>query len=216
VVSSWVSEARSTANVVKHKASSPVMASSGPLTYSPFAALADVVRASANAVAEQPAPTVVDPPSALVGEGEVRLRRETKGRGGKTVVRVTGLPAHQLTALVPQMKKALGCGATIEGPDLVLLGSVEERAAEWLRQAGAERVMVCSRARGAQVGAEGTERARIHRGQRVSIVLKADQQTGVSTEGVVRDVLTSSATHPHGIKVRLESGLVGRVNRILG
>jgi uncharacterized repeat protein (TIGR03833 family) len=196
--------------VVKHKASSPVEPSRGPLTYSPFAALAGAVRPSAN---EQPAPSVADPPSALVGEAEVRLRRETKGRGGKTVVRVTGLPAHQLTTLVQQMKKALGCGATIEGPDLVLLGSVEERAAEWLRQAGAERVTVSSGVRGAR--AEGTERARIHRGQRVSIVLKADQQTGVSTEGVVRDILTNSASHPHGIKVRLESGLVGRVHRIL-
>jgi uncharacterized repeat protein (TIGR03833 family) len=202
--------------VVKHKASSPVEASSGPLTHNPFAALAGALRPSAGAVAKQPAPSVADPPPALIGDGPVRLRQETKGRGGKTVVRVTGLPAHQLTALVPQMKTALGCGATIEGPDLVLLGSVEERAAAWLRQAGAERVTVRSAARGAQVGAEGTERARIHRGQRVSIVLKADQQTGASTEGVVRDILTNSATHPHGIKVRLESGLVGRVKRILG
>jgi uncharacterized repeat protein (TIGR03833 family) len=201
--------------VVKHKASSPAKTSSGPLTYSPFAALAGAVRPSASAVAEQPAPSVADPPSALVREGEVRLQRETKGRGGKTVVRVTGLPVHRLTALMQQMKKALGCGATIEGPDLVLLGSVEERAAEWLKQAGAERVLVRSGARGPRDGAEGTERARIRRGQRVSIVLKADQQTRASTEGLVRDILTSSATHPHGIKVRLESGLVGRVNRIL-
>jgi uncharacterized repeat protein (TIGR03833 family) len=203
------------ANVAKHKASSPAEVSSGPLTHSPFAVLAGAIRPSAVAVAEQPVPPVAEPPSALIGNREVRLLRETKGRGGKTVVRVTGLPTHQLTALMQEMKKALGCGATIEGPDLVLLGSVEERAADWLKQAGAERVIVGSGARGAHGGAEGTERARIHRGQRVSIVLKADQQTGVLTEGVVRDILTNSTTHPHGIKVRLESGLVGRVNRIL-
>jgi uncharacterized repeat protein (TIGR03833 family) len=45
----------------------------------------------------------------------------------------------------------------------------------------------------------------------VHIVLKADQRTGKLTEGVVKDILTSSATHPHGIKVRLTNGAVGRV-----
>jgi uncharacterized repeat protein (TIGR03833 family) len=52
-------------------------------------------------------------------------------------------------------------------------------------------------------------------GTRVSIVQKQDQGTGRLTEGVVRDILTSSPTHPHGIKVRLESGEVGRVKRVL-
>ncbi len=61
---------------------------------------------------------------------------------------------------------------------------------------------------------EGTKRADIKRGLTVSIVLKQDQRSGTLTEGVVRDLLTKSATHPHGIKVRLESGLVGRVKRI--
>jgi uncharacterized repeat protein (TIGR03833 family) len=50
---------------------------------------------------------------------------------------------------------------------------------------------------------------------RVSIVLKADQATGKLTLGVIRDILTSAAVHPHGIKVRLESGQVGRVKEIL-
>ena len=49
---------------------------------------------------------------------------------------------------------------------------------------------------------------------RVAIVQKQDQRTGRLTEGVVRDVLTKSATHPHGIKVRLESGEVGRVKQV--
>jgi uncharacterized repeat protein (TIGR03833 family) len=62
---------------------------------------------------------------------------------------------------------------------------------------------------------DGTVRSRIAPGIRVSIVQKADQRTGRRTEGVVRDILTSSPTHPHGIKVRLETGEVGRVQEIL-
>lgn len=61
----------------------------------------------------------------------------------------------------------------------------------------------------------GTKRADIKIGQRVAIVLKKDQRTGHLTEGVVQAILTKSATHPHGIKVRLESGAVGRVKEIL-
>jgi uncharacterized repeat protein (TIGR03833 family) len=49
----------------------------------------------------------------------------------------------------------------------------------------------------------------------VAIVLKKDQRTGKLTEGVVKDILTKSPTHPHGIKVRLESGAVGRVKEFL-
>ncbi len=48
----------------------------------------------------------------------------------------------------------------------------------------------------------------------MAIVQKQDQRTGQLTEGIVRDILTSSATHPHGIKVRLETGEVGRVQEI--
>jgi uncharacterized repeat protein (TIGR03833 family) len=51
-------------------------------------------------------------------------------------------------------------------------------------------------------------------GSAVLIVLKKDQRTGRLTEGIVKDILTKSATHPHGIKVRLESGAVGRVKKI--
>lgn len=63
---------------------------------------------------------------------------------------------------------------------------------------------------------EGSVRSGIAPGTRVSIVQKQDQATGLLTEGVVRDILTRSPTHPHGIKVRLETGEVGRVKRILG
>lgn len=58
-------------------------------------------------------------------------------------------------------------------------------------------------------------KADIRAGLRVGIVLKKDQRTGIITEGIVKDVLTKSVTHPHGIKVRLEDGQVGRVKEIL-
>lgn len=59
-----------------------------------------------------------------------------------------------------------------------------------------------------------TKRANIKSGMSVAIVLKEDQSSGRLTHGVVRDILTSSATHPHGIKVRLMSREVGRVKEI--
>lgn len=61
----------------------------------------------------------------------------------------------------------------------------------------------------------GERRQDIKPGIRVRIVEKHNQRTGLTTEGIVRDVLTRSASHPHGIKVRLESGQVGRVKEIL-
>ena len=60
----------------------------------------------------------------------------------------------------------------------------------------------------------GQNRTQIKIGQTVSIVLKKDQKTGVLTQGVVKKYLTKSSFHPHGIKVRLENGLVGRVKII--
>lgn len=57
-------------------------------------------------------------------------------------------------------------------------------------------------------------RKEIQPGMRVWIVLKEDQRAGKLTEGIVKDILTKSSTHPHGIKVRLESGQVGRVKKI--
>ncbi len=56
---------------------------------------------------------------------------------------------------------------------------------------------------------------KIKSGQCVLIVLKKDQRSGKLTKGIVKDVLTKTPTHPHGIKVRLESGKIGRVKKIL-
>lgn len=63
--------------------------------------------------------------------------------------------------------------------------------------------------------ANGQTRANIKPGLTVRIVLKQDQRTGKLTQGIVRDILTKSPHHPHGIKVRLENGQVGRVKEIV-
>ncbi|MEK8132340.1 YwbE family protein [Paenibacillus filicis] len=61
----------------------------------------------------------------------------------------------------------------------------------------------------------GQQRSQIRPGLEVDIVLKQDQRTGKTTRGIVKDLLTNSPTHPHGIKVRLQSGQVGRVKTIV-
>jgi uncharacterized repeat protein (TIGR03833 family) len=63
---------------------------------------------------------------------------------------------------------------------------------------------------------DGTKRGDIKPGARVKVVQKQDQPTGRLTEGVVMRILTNSPTHPHGIKVMLENGIVGRVKEIEG
>ena len=63
---------------------------------------------------------------------------------------------------------------------------------------------------------DGRSRKDIRPGVRVAVVLKNDQRTGKRTLGIVKDILTSSSSHPHGIKVRLADGQVGRVQEILG
>ena len=62
---------------------------------------------------------------------------------------------------------------------------------------------------------DGKQRSNIQAGIEVDIVLKKDQRTGALTRGIVQDILTNSATHPHGIKVRLTDGQVGRVQQII-
>jgi len=61
---------------------------------------------------------------------------------------------------------------------------------------------------------DGRNRKDIRPGIEVSIVLKQDQRTGKLTAGIVKDILTKSASHPHGIKVRLVDGQVGRVKKV--
>lgn len=61
----------------------------------------------------------------------------------------------------------------------------------------------------------GQKRSNIAPGLEVDIVLKQDQRTGKLTRGIVKDILTNSPSHPHGIKVRLQNGQVGRVQNII-
>lgn len=61
----------------------------------------------------------------------------------------------------------------------------------------------------------GQHRKEIHTGARVEIILKSDQRTGKCTAGIVKEILTSAAYHSRGIKVRLESGHIGRVQEVL-
>lgn len=60
----------------------------------------------------------------------------------------------------------------------------------------------------------GQNREEVKIGSEVDVILKADQKTGTLTRGIVAEILTSSSSHPHGIKVRLEDGQVGRVQKI--
>lgn len=69
--------------------------------------------------------------------------------------------------------------------------------------------------RGIKLEQDGKTRNTIKIGAQVGIVLKKDQRTGQTTRGIVQDILTKSPNHPHGIKVRLEDGQVGRVKTII-
>ena len=204
----------------------------GALTHSPFAGLT---------TKPDKAPGVATPPHVRVHRtvaeapwqpGKVRLRLESAGRSGKVVTRISGLPPHNLEPIASRLRKALGCGATVEGNDVILLGSLTERASQWLDGAGDLRAVESEKitlgptlpstttvrepeAKTSR-SASGTIRSDIRRGTRVAIVMKADQDSGKLTEGIVRDLLTNSETHPRGIKVRLESGEVGRVKIRLG
>ena len=64
-----------------------------------------------------------------------------KGRSGKTVTRIAGVSPDALDSVAKRMKKALGCGAIVEGSDVVLLGSLVDRASEWLTKAGAGKIV---------------------------------------------------------------------------
>ncbi|MEL6189793.1 MAG: translation initiation factor [Myxococcota bacterium] len=92
----------------------------------------------------EPAPARNEPAGKL-GRGKIVVRKEKKGRGGKTVTRVEGLsPELDLSEWARRMAKALGCGATVEDGDILLQGHQSDRAAEWLRGEGAARVVVGS------------------------------------------------------------------------
>ncbi|MEM9190177.1 MAG: translation initiation factor [Myxococcota bacterium] len=106
--------------------------------HNPFEALAGLTGLPAS-----PKEKLAVPPAATTAEwtGKVVVRRETKGRGGKTVTRISGLPEPRRAGIATILKRRLGCGAVVEGDDVILLGSVVDRAAAWLESEGAPKVV---------------------------------------------------------------------------
>lgn len=182
-----------------------------PLKHNPFASLRG---RAADRIPTAPRPVATPAPQPL---GRIIVREEVDTEGGGLIVRVIGVPEGRLRAIGATLRSALGASVCIEGRDLLMTPNDCERVAATLREQGASEVVLVKRAEPPEQGTPGgTLRAEIRRGLPVAVVTKADQDTGALTEGVVRDILTSSPVHPRGIKVRLEDGQVGRVRRILG
>ena len=120
-------------------------------THNPFAALGSLRDALPSAPSAKTAKTAKTAKSVDVVASEVVgavtpltkvvLRREKKGRGGKTVTRVQGIPGGELDAWTKRAKKALGCGATVEEGELLLLGDLVERGAAFFEGEGVKRVV---------------------------------------------------------------------------
>jgi translation initiation factor 1 len=97
--------------------------------------------ARATPAAAPPPPPVVTDPLDLSRVARVVVRRESKGRAGKTVTIVSGLPIEHLEALCKAMKAQMGCGAAVEGEDVVLQGDQSARTEPWLTARGVRRVV---------------------------------------------------------------------------
>lgn len=112
------------------------------LTHNPFAAL----RPNGNGGGGNAASEKKDEPKTpaapeATGAERLVLRREKTGRGGKTVTRIEGLAAPEAEEIMKRMKKALGCGASLDGADVLLQGSLVDRAAAWLEQNHGARIV---------------------------------------------------------------------------
>lgn len=113
-------------------------------------ALADLLKEKGFSASAAPEPPATPAPPAnrldagIAKAGKIVLRREKKGRGGKTVTIVSGLalPTRDLEELARTLRKALGCGSTLEGSTVVLQGDNTDRAARWLKEHGAKNVVV--------------------------------------------------------------------------
>jgi uncharacterized repeat protein (TIGR03833 family) len=184
------------------------------LKHKPFSSLGGAAR-----VVGGPAPKPAPATAARAPLGRVIVREELDAAGGTVMTRVIGVPHEHHAPLGARWRDRLGAPVLVEGRDLLVMTDDRETVAAVLRDAGAGEVRIVHRqplddvSRAGEPG--GTLRAQIRRGLHVAVVQKADQETGALTEGVVREILTSSPEHPRGIKVRLESGVVGRVRRIL-
>lgn len=199
----------------------------GAFANNPFSKLArDSVAAAKPASVPAPVAAPVHRPSSSPAP-RLLVRHEAVGRSGKVVTRISGVPAEVRERVAAKLGKALGCVAEVDAGEVTLVGSLKERAYEWLQKAGDVRKLAEEKPAAASpaqpapeppalvaTNASGTYRRNIRPGMRVAIVLKEDQPSGELTNGIVRDLLTSSDEHPRGIKVRLVSGLVGRVKII--
>lgn len=117
-----------------------------PLSSSPFAALAgalgELPPGAAITAAPAPEAAPIDEPS--LGRGKLVLRRETKGRGGKTATVIEGLalPEAALHDLAQQLRRHLGCGAHVEATTIVIGGAQTDRVRDWLAARGATRIVI--------------------------------------------------------------------------
>lgn len=122
-------------------------AGAAALSHNPFGSLSSlegqVVAGSPSAgpsSVEAPVP-VVPPEPVLRFPKKLVVRMEKKGRRGKTVTRISGLARNELKELAVEMKKALGCGAMVEDLDVILQGSLVDRAVAWLDKQGAKQIV---------------------------------------------------------------------------
>ena len=190
------------------------MSSDKGLKHKPFSSLVGAVR-----VVDAPPPKPAPARAARAPLGRVIVRQELDTTEGTLITRVIGVPHEHHAPLGARWRDRLGSPVLVDGRDLLVMTDDDETVAAVLRDAGAGEVKIVQRQPPADLSQAGepggTLRAQIRRGLRVAVVQKADQETGALIEGVVREILTSSPEHPRGIKVRLESGVVGRVRRIL-
>ena len=188
------------------------VASDKALKHNPFSKLRAAVRTV-------DAPALKATPPAAAPLGSVIVRPERDAPEGAVLTRVIGVPPEHRAALGKRWRDDLGHEVLVEGRDLLVMTDDVEGVAAVLRAAGASEVKLVRREVPPDLAGAGEPggalRSQIRRGLRVAIVQKADQASGALTEGVVHDILTSSPEHPRGIKVRLASGEVGRVRRIL-
>ena len=112
------------------------------LTHNPFAVLRPDGKPAPPGKPEKAETPTDEPPASSANQ--VVVRREKKGRGGKTVTRVSGLElkSTDLTSLARDLKKGLGCGASVDGEDILLQGALTERAAAWLEARRGVRVTI--------------------------------------------------------------------------
>ena len=132
---------------VRHEPSEP--SSTSTHFDSPFAGLSGVSGGDRAQPENSPPvqPSAVTPPgSNLEAAGKLVIQRERKGRAGKTVTRISGLPTERVDDLAKQLKSALGCGAVVEGGHLIVLGDLVDRVAGWLEKQGARQAVISGRA----------------------------------------------------------------------